>query len=311
MGAASSFEVPKAKYASLLPYHFRTQIKSSESSHGYVWNAQKIIGSGEYSTVYGGKQRSDNTLVAVKKIKSQNLSNERKQRIINEIKILQSISKLSDSKNHFVSLLDAFSDQDGNIYIVTKYISGCELLEIISSPKKSNTALKEYFVRKMLLQIFKAVSILHQNDIAHRDIKLENIMYDKDKKDLKLIDFGFAMKTSTTNENGETKQILSNTFCGSLHYVSPEVVLQKPHDPKKVDIWSLGVLAYVLFTGKLPFSDPCQKAVLQQIISTQYHEPSHLSKQGKNFLSLLLDPNPDTRPSITSLLTHPWWSCPL
>lgn len=311
MGNASPFEKSKTRYASLLPSHFRMQIKTSESGHGFVWSNQKLIGSGEYSIVYAGRQKVDNVAVAVKKIRSKNITDERKQRILNEIMILKHICTLPKSSKYFVFLMDAFPDQDSNIYIVTKYINGCELYNIVSGKKKTNSLFKECFVRKMLFQIFKAVELLHQNDIAHRDIKLENIMYDKETKDLKLIDFGFAMRTSTKTDNGERKQILSKNFCGSLHYVAPEIALERPHDSKKVDVWALGVLAFALFTNEFPFSHSNNQVVFQQIISGKYQNPTHLSSQGINLLSLLLEVNSSKRPSISDLLAHPWWSCHL
>jgi len=306
MGVAASFDQKQtSKCASLIQSHLA--LKNKTSDHGFTWG-NKIIGTGEYSTVYRGYQRESRLPIAVKKIQAKNLTKVRKTRIMNEIAIMNQICKLPDHDKYFVTLLDAFSDDLANAFIVTKFIEGQELYKIATAHP---TGLSERVVRQMMRQILLAVHVLHQNDIAHRDIKLENIIFDKDSKRLKLIDFGFATKTSSINSNGNKVQNSSSLFCGSVHYVAPEIVLEQPHDSKKVDIWALGVLAYTLFTGEFPFDNSNQQILLKSIANGNFTLPRNLSPEAKALLNDLLLVNPTKRPSAASLLHHSWWTIEL
>lgn len=307
MGGAVSLDkksIQKYNAVHQMPFHLGSRTRLGEDK--YI--CKQIIGTGEQSTVFAGQNTKDKSQVAVKKIISKNISTQRTNRITKEIQILRAVSKLPDSEKHFVSFVEAFKDQDENIFIVTKHIPGCELFEIVKSKSKG---LEERVVRKMLYQIFQGINILHQNDIAHGDIKLENIMYDSENKCMKLIDFGFSTKTSNVNENGEKEKKLSTTFCGSIHYVSPEIIDKIPFHPKKADIWSLGILAYILLFGKFPFFHESNFIVQQKIKEGTYTLPNHISDEGKELLGLMLKTNPSSRPSIESLLCHPWWKIDL
>ena len=110
---------------------------------------------------------------------------------------------------------------------------------------KNKNSLNKEEIGRFMTHIIKAVSYLHEKKppILHRDLKPENI-HIKDK-DLKLCDFGWS--------NVDDKKVIRNTFCGTPEYLSPEMILGTGHN-EKVDVWSLGVLMYEMYTGKAPFN---------------------------------------------------------
>ena len=106
--------------------------------------------------------------------------------------------------------------------------------------------------RKWFCQLASALEYLHRHQVAHRDIKIENILIDKNY-DVKLCDFGFSkiVETNTIQKD----EPLSTTFCGSLAYCAPEILLRTPYEPYKTDVWSLGVVLYKMVVGGMPFGE--------------------------------------------------------
>jgi MAP/microtubule affinity-regulating kinase len=109
--------------------------------------------------------------------------------------------------------------------------------------KQSDFQLSEHAARNMIYGILDALNYCHQHNIVHRDLKLENILVSPDGTP-KLIDFGFTYLAD---------QKISNTFCGTLFYMAPEIILKKPYFGGPADIWAIGVLAYKMMTGFFPF----------------------------------------------------------
>ena len=148
--------------------------------------------------------------------------------------------------------------------------------------------------------LIKAVAYLHSIDISHRDIKAENILLKNSK--VTLIDFGFAQKIVASNP-------LSHDRRGSADYISPEIVMCNPHDPKKSDIWSLGVILFTLLTGSLPFITPTTKKTFHKIARGDYTFPEPISMYPESAVSLvnaLLVTDSDKRPSANWILLSDW-----
>lgn len=110
---------------------------------------------------------------------------------------------------------------------------------------------------KIFYQIYEAVNYLHQNKIAHRDIKTENILLSKEMN-AKLIDFGLANSYSESNR--------LKTFCGSPSYLAPEIIQRKTYNPKMIDVWCLGVLLYIMLEARLPFYDDSDELQKKNIL---------------------------------------------
>lgn len=192
---------------------------------------------------------------------------------------------------HVISCIEHFSESNKH-YIVMDYVNGGDLFDIVKYGP-----IKEKLAKRLFAQIVSAVEYFHGNLIAHRDLKPENILVDKDNN-IKITDFGFA--------NYINVDTLHKTFCGSPHYTAPEVVLNKKYNPMKSDIWSLGVILYVMTTGCFPWRTNNIKEVLKCIVNCEYTIPEKLSSRLKDLLINILVFEPKKRSSISDIKQHPW-----
>ncbi len=137
----------------------------------------------------------------------------------------------------------------------------------------------------------------HQNSIAHRDLKIENMLVDLNGN-IKILDFGL----SNFYKEDETLK----TFCGSLYFAAPELLMGRAYVGPEVDVWALGVVLYVMVCGKVPFDDKSLSALHEKIKRCDISYPSHLSEDCKNLLQSMINPDPKKRASITDVVNHPW-----
>ncbi|NWJ02508.1 TSSK1 kinase, partial [Crypturellus undulatus] len=146
-----------------------------------------------------------------------------------------------------VKTYEIFETNVGKVYIVMELGEKGDLLDYL----KSHGPMKEDVAKRKFLQLASTVKYCHDMDLAHRDLKCENILLDKDLN-IKLSDFGFS-KTLTRDEDGQI--VLSRTFCGSTIYAAPELLQGIPSNSKICDIWSLGVILYIMVCALMPFDD--------------------------------------------------------
>jgi len=184
-------------------------------------------------------------------------------------------------------------------YLVLDY-GGEDLWHFMDDRKWSS--LDENSARVIFRQVARTIYYCHQHGIAHKDIKLENILLDKKGKHTTLIDFGLSEYSPVSR--------LSNRFDGTLDYMPPEELLRIPFDPFKADVYELGVLLYVLLTGAFPFDwrERCrlmERGLLPKL-SIRSHEISCLSKSSKDLLTRLLEPCPHRRIKLIDCVHHPW-----
>ena len=158
---------------------------------------------------------------------------------------------------------------------------------LFRSRQKENRKLNELEVSKYIKEILYAISYCHRHNISHRDMKLENILIDKDKKTIKIIDFGFAV---TVGPNDKLK-----TYCGTPSYMSPEIVNKKEYAGPPSDIWSIGIVMYTLICGLHPFIADTEKELYKKISRGVFEYPSYISKQAKNLIDKMLQVNPNKR----------------
>ncbi|XP_068480243.1 CBL-interacting serine/threonine-protein kinase 9-like isoform X2 [Phaseolus vulgaris] len=181
------------------------------------------------------------------------------------------------------------------IYIVLELLDGGELFDKIAAKGR----LKEDEARTYFQQLINAVDYCHSRGVYHRDLKPENLLLDSNSV-LKVSDFGLSTYSQKDDE-------LLHTACGTPHYVAPEVIHNRGYAGSTSDIWSCGVILFVLMAGFLPFDGPTHMALFRKIIKAEFSCPSWFPPQAKALLKRILDPNPRTRIKIPELLKDEWF----
>ncbi|CAD8082659.1 unnamed protein product [Paramecium primaurelia] len=262
----------------------------------------KMIGKGSHAKVYKVERIQDSSIFAVKIFKSEKLTNKEKglDSLMKEIDIMRKL----DHKN-VLQLHEVFED-DNNVYLVVDYLQGGELLKQIENSQNGYT---EHLVQNLMQNLLSSLNYLHQKQIIHRDIKPENlILKQKDcLTDLVIADFGLS---DIYNEQG----IYLFQRCGTVGYVAPEVLRDQFYD-YKVDMFSVGVILFILLTGEMPFQDNSDTDDLLkqnaycQIDFNKLNNKS-ISPAAQDFVRLLLDENVNIRPSAQQALQHDWFINP-
>jgi calcium-dependent protein kinase len=251
----------------------------------------KSLGSGSFGTVREAIHKTTRNVRAVKILKK---SEQDEEKLFLEVDILARLSHPN------IMQIYEFYDDNSNFYIVSEYCPGGELFDCITE--------KGFFTEKeasfLLKQILSGICYSHENKIVHRDLKPENILLD-DKSDnpiLKLIDWGGARYF--------TKNKKMNRINGTPYYIAPEV-LSESYD-EKCDIWSCGVILYVLLCGYPPFNGESDSDIMMSVRKGQYDFPveewSTISKDAKDLVSKMLKFDPKKRYSAKECLSHSWIS---
>lgn len=203
--------------------------------------------------------------------------------LIRQIKIQSTLDHPS-----IVKLYGFFHDSD-NVYLIMELSTEGQLYEVL----KTKGRFEERKASKLIKQLCEAVKHMQSFNIMHRDIKPENVVIENGV--VKLCDFGWAVCKGNS---------LRSTFCGTPLYVSPEVLKGELYDEKS-DIWSLGVLAYQILVGQLPFKIE-RSSELRKIIEDEVEFPSNVevTKEAKDFVLKILKKNPCQRMKIDGLLKH-------
>ncbi|XP_061459222.1 testis-specific serine/threonine-protein kinase 2-like [Rhineura floridana] len=209
-----------------------------------------------------------------------------------ELEILSTVNHCS-----IVKIYEIF-ETSGKVYIVMELCVQGDLLEFI----KGNRGLPEEVAGRMFCQLCCAVKYCHDLDVVHRDLKCDNILLDKDMN-IKLSDFGFCKRCF---RDGGGKIIPSETFCGSAAYAAPEVIQGRPYHPKVYDMWSLGVILYVMVSGYMPYDDSNVKRMVRLQEEHRVLFPDSLSIECKDLIFRMLQPDVSHRLRIEDVLSHPW-----
>lgn len=258
------------------------------------------LGRGRFSVVKSAMHLKENTRYAVKVVENKSLGDEENlEALETEIAILKQLNH-----QHIVSLKEVVvSKQD--TYIVMELLSGGELFNRIVD----QGPFPEAAAAGLFAQILLSMEYLHSLNIVHRDVKPENILYLSDgANQIKLIDFGYAGVWHPD------KQLTG--LCGTPDYVAPEVLTWYEDDErgtpygKGSDLWSLGVLLYVILSGCSPFSADEEEAILELVAQAkfEFHEAewSHISEHAKSLIRQLLVVDPAKRLTMQQLLDHVW-----
>ena len=260
------------------------------------YKKEKKLGQGSFGTVYLVKHKLLNNLFAMKVIKKLN-KNEKKENIMNEINILRKM----DHPN--ILKINDFYTTPSEYIIITEYCPEGELFYEIKNFAPFNEALTGWYMK----QIFSAMNYCHKLNIIHRDLKPENILISKKNKNgfniIKIIDFGTAIIFN--------KNINYKSLAGSIYYFSPEVLSKNRNYSEKCDIWSCGIIMYILLTGLPPFNGNSDKEIMEKIMKGNFDMKKYpwpiISIQAKDLIKKLLELDVNKRITAEEALNHPWF----
>ncbi|KAG0021749.1 Cell cycle serine/threonine-protein kinase cdc5/MSD2 [Podila clonocystis] len=251
------------------------------------------LGEGGFASCYQVSDLKQKKFAAKVIQKSELLSHKTKQKLFAEIKIHQGLNH-----KYIVHYLECLEDNDF-VYLILELCESRTLMELIKRRKR----LTEPEVRYYMRQIVEACTFMHDHKIIHRDLKLGNIFLSHDMN-VKIGDFGLA--TIILNEGDRKK-----TICGTPNYIAPEILFDTDNGHSfEVDIWSVGVIMYTLLIGKPPFQTSEVKAIYRKIRNNDYVFPDEypISDEARNLVSALLTPSPASRPSVSAVLNHPFFT---
>lgn len=290
------------------------------------------IGEGEFGKVKLGWKQEGGVQVAIKLIKKDALGGNptRMAKIKREVNILRQLNHPN------IVQLHKMEESEHHYGIVLEYASGGELFDYILNHRY----LKDNAARRLFAQLISGVGYLHKKGIVHRDLKLENLLLDRNRNII-ITDFGFANSFDPTEElsedeennlfdrdyikrmgfdivktNGMRKADLMQTSCGSPCYAAPELVVSDSlYTGRKVDVWSCGVILYAMLAGYLPFDDDPKNPegdninlLYKYIVNTPLTFPEYVTPHARDLLRRILVPNPRQRADLFEVARHSWLS---
>ena len=260
-----------------------------------IYEVKNKLGSGKFGLVKLGVDKQTGQKVAIKIMKKSTMDTSDLQLVRTEIEIL----KICQHPN-IIRLYNVFENSE-YIYIIMEYCSGGDLFSYLEN---RNFLLPEKRACTIIHKMATAVYYMHSYGVAHRDLKPENVLMtscDEDS-DIRILDFGLS-KILGSNEK-------CNEPYGTLTYCAPEIIIDEPYN-KAVDLWSLGVMTYLMVSGKLPFNHQDENEIARQVV---YDEPDYsrnpiwkeLSPECKDFIQRLLQKDQNKRMTIKEALEHKW-----
>ena len=254
----------------------------------------KEIGHGAYGHVYRCQSISTGNVYACKKFEKKYIKN--KKRLKTEIDLLRA----TDHPN-IIKLYETFEDRN-NLYLIMEECNGGELFARLAKNAKNNKMYTEKDAAKIMKQILEAVNYLHYHGVCHRDLKPENILFSSvdELSQLKLIDFGLSkvLKTMDDTIKGEV---------GTLYYMAPEVIQGIYNE--KCDVWSCGVILYIMLSGNPPFFSDNEEKLKEKICNIDYNFKlpifSKISDDAKELLKSIFVNN-EIRPTVSEILNSTW-----
>ncbi|KAI9272231.1 kinase-like domain-containing protein [Helicostylum pulchrum] len=280
-----------------------------------IWKfrLQKLLGIGAFSKVYLAENIEHGEKVAIKMIN--------KDRMIENLRVKTSIEREVGllkflSHDHIVQL-EATMETENHLCIVLEYVQGEELFDFVQRMhidihrEGSHVNIDERLIRRLALELVQVVTWLHDHNIVHRDLKLENILVyysHQDEPHLKLTDFGLARVLDPENPTLTTR-------CGSEEYAAPEIVQSLGYDGRLTDTWSFGIILYALLVGYLPFSYNPNRGeklshLFHRIVLAQVKWPKsdNISTEAKDVVNSILVRQPEKRIKLHQLSAMAWFN---
>lgn len=258
-----------------------------------LYDIKDRLGTGKFSDVHLGIELANSLHWAIKVVEKKKLNDQEKEMMRSEVAIMRLLNH-----QNVVQMKEVFEDR-GKMYLVMELVEGGELFDRIRQKK----VFSEFTAFHITRQLLDTVKYLHDVGIVHRDIKPENILLSDNSEipTIKLADFGLS-KLVGPNDT-------LHVACGTLGYVAPEVLMQQPYT-KQVDLWSVGVVTYLMLRGKLPFDSKDKHVLIQKTIEARVDlNPAYWGKYTQyalDFLRKLLAKDPSERLSVEQALEHAW-----
>ncbi|XP_042412218.1 CBL-interacting protein kinase 23-like isoform X2 [Zingiber officinale] len=252
----------------------------------------RTLGEGTFAKVKFAKDVETGESVAIKIFDKDKIL---RHKMVGQIKHEISTMKLIRHPN-VIRIYEVIASKT-KIYLVLEFVDGGELFDKIARRGK----LKEEEARKYFQQLINAVDYCHSRGVFHRDLKPENLLLDTNGV-LKISDFGLSALPQQVHENG-----LLYTTCGTPNYVAPEVIRDKGYDGAKADIWSCGVILFILMAGYLPFEGSNLMSLYKKIFKADFSCPNWFSTSAKKLIKRILDTNPQTRITISQIIENEWF----
>ena len=263
-------------------------------NHENLYKVYKILfpplGRGAYGEVRKAIHLKTGETRAIKMLMLQEVNAQSKRKLINEVNVMKCLDH-----PHIVKIYEFF-DHESALYIVMEYLEGEPLFDYLI---RHTPAITEKMVAEIMHQILSAIYFMHLNGIVHRDIKSENIVFNG--KNITVIDVGTSKIMTSESRLRDAK--------GTAFYMAPEVI--KGSYNEKCDIWSCGIVFYILLTGRPPFTVASKTNVFNQILNLEFELPLNkitgVSKEALNLLHSMLEEKPENRIRAEDALRHPFF----
>lgn len=292
-----------------------THPSSQERTVLSTWyKVESVVGRGTYGSIYRGTHRLNGARVAIKSYVRHKASKVCRQgdgiqphhsddpldwkRACHEARMM---AKLPQHPN-IIYYFETFESAT-RLDLVMEMVDGADLCELLRH--QPGRRLPENRARHVIAAVCSAVASLHARNIIHRDLKLENVLINEADSRPVLVDFGFSELEvhPTAFSTPRTKN-----FCGTPPYMAPEIISSQQYDGKAADVWSLGVILYLLLCGKFPFQSTSLHQLFQSARNSQrLAVPSSVSSAAQALIRSILIPDPGRRPAAHQILLHPWF----
>lgn len=252
----------------------------------------RTIGEGTFAKVKFAQNMESGESVALKVLDKAAIF---RHKMVDQIKREICVMKLVRHPN-IVRLHEVLASRT-KIYIILEFVTGGELFDkIVHQQRLSENESRAYFQ-----QLIDAIDYCHSKGVYHRDLKPENLLLDS-QGNLKISDFGLSALPQQLREDG-----LLHTTCGTPNYVAPEVLSHKGYDGALADLWSCGVILYVLMAGFLPFDEDDLTTLYRKINEAEFSCPTWFSPGAKSLIARILDPDPRMRINVSGIREDDWF----
>ncbi|CAK9802065.1 SNF-related serine/threonine-protein kinase [Anthophora quadrimaculata] len=269
--------------------HRRVGYSNYDGKIAGLYDLEETLGRGHFAVVKLARHVFTGEKVAVKVIDKSKLDEVSRAHLFQEVRCM----KLVQHPN--VVRLYEVIDTQTKLYLILELGDGGDLYDYIM---RHDSGLSEEVARTYFRQIVRAISYCHRLHVVHRDLKPENVVFFEKLGTVKLTDFGFSNRFCPGQK--------LETSCGSLAYSAPEILLGDSYDAPAVDVWSLGVILYMLVCGQAPFQEANDSETLTMIMDCKYSIPPRVSEGCKRLIARMLVREPEGRATLEEIAADPW-----